>query len=187
MVSRKYAGDYRLENVRNKNGKLVTKAVYRGEIFGFERPEEEVRRTRRIFLVSTVCEWVFLIAFLFINSDKGRVMYVSLPMIAAAFPLLGQSDTVGLLYRKSGEYKREEKDRVTERLVSYLFISFFFALCSAVGHTVAWIRNGESTADAVHLVLTVLFVFTAWNLFSKREALRMKSTGTTVLPETENE
>lgn len=38
MVSRKYAGDYRLENVKDKNGKLVTKAVYRGEIFGFVRP-----------------------------------------------------------------------------------------------------------------------------------------------------
>ncbi len=187
MVSRKYAGDYRLENVKDKNGKLVTKAVYRGEIFGFERPEEEMRRSRRIFLVSTICEWVFLIAFLFINSDKGRVLYVSLPMIAAAFPLLGQSDTVGLLYRKSGEYKRQEKDRITERLVSYVFISFFLALCSAVGHVAAWIRKGESTADAVQLVLTVLFVFTSWNLFSKREGLKMKGTGTTVLPETEEE
>ncbi len=185
MVSRKYAGDYRLENVKDKNGKLVTKAVYRGEIFGFVRPGEEMRRIRRTFLISTVCEWVFLFAFLFINSDKGRVLYVSLPMIAAAFPLLGQSDTVGLLYRKSGEYKREEKDRVTERLLSCVFISFFLALCSAVGHVAAWIGKGESTADAVQLVLTVLFVFTSWNLFSKREALKMKSTGTTVLPETD--
>ncbi len=187
MVSRKYAGDYRLENVRDKNGKLVTKAVYRGEIFGFVRPEEEMRRSRRIFLISTICEWVFLIAFLFINSGKGRVLYVSLPMIASAFPLLGQSDTVGLLCRKSGEYKRQEKDRITERLVSYIFISFFLALCSAGGHVAAWIEKGESTADAVQLVLTVLFVFTSWNLFSKREGLKMKSTGTTVLPETEEE
>lgn len=185
MVSRKYAGDYRLENVRNRNGKLVTKAVYRGEIFGFVRSEEEIRNLRRIFLISTICEWVFLFAFLFINSDKGRVLYVSLPMIAAAFPLLGQSDVVGLLYRKSGEYKRQERDRVNGHLVSYVFISLFFSLCSAVGHTAAWIAKGESTVDAVQLVLTVLFVFTSWNLFSKREALKMKSTGTTVLPETE--
>ena len=105
MVSGKYAGDYRLENVKNRNGKTVTKAVYRGEIFGFEKAGDDLKRTRRIFLISTVCEWIFLIAFLLINSDKGRVMYVSLPLIAVAFPLLGQSDIVSLLYRRSGNIK----------------------------------------------------------------------------------
>ena len=185
MVSRKYAGDYRLENVKNRNGKIVTRAVYRGEIFGFEKTGDDMKRTRRILLISTLCEWAFLIAFLLINSDKGRVMYVSLPLIAVAFPLLGQSDIVSLLYRRSGEYKRQEKDRITERLVSYVFISLFLSFCSAAGHVVAWVRKGESIADAVVLVLTVLLVFSFWNLFKRRGDLRMKSTGTTALPPAE--
>ena len=185
MVSGKYAGDYRLENVKNRNGKTVTKAVYRGEIFGFEKTGDDLKRTRGIFLISTVCEWIFLIAFLLINSDKGRVMYVSLPLIAVAFPLLGQSDIVSLLYRRSGEYKRQEKDRITERLVSYVFISLFLSFCSAVGHVVAWVRKGESIPDAVVLVLTVFLVFSFWNLFRRKGDLRMKSTGTTALPPAE--
>ena len=187
MISRKYVGDYRLENVRDRKGRLVTKPVYRGDIFGFEKSGEKIVKTRRMFIRSTVLEWVILIFSLLINSDKGRVMYISLPLIAVAFPLLYQSDAAALLMKRGGDYKREEKDKVTEKMVAAVFISFFFSLCSSVGHIVSWITSGESTEDAVLLSLTLAIVFISWSIFSKRKDLSMTKTGTTVLPDTEDE
>ncbi len=179
MISRKYVGDYRLENVSNKNGKTVTKPVYRGDIFNFEKDEGEIIKLKRVLMRTTIIEWMVYFFALLINSDKGRVMYVSLPLIACAFPLIGQSSIIHTI-RSNGEYRREEKDRITEKLVSYSFISLFFALCSFLGHVCAWIRNGESTEDAILLSLTVALIASSYTVFSKRKELGMKKTGSTI-------
>lgn len=186
MVSRRYVGDYRLENVADRKGRTVTRPVYRGDIFNFEKSDEEMIKTKRLLFRTTIMEWMAYIFALLNNSDKGRVMYVSLPLIAVAFPLLGQSSIIHLI-RAGGEYKREEKDRITERLVSYSFISLFFALCSFACHVGAWIKSGESVEDAVVLSLTAALIALSYSVFSKRKDLSMKKTGSTVLPETEEE
>ena len=187
MVSRKYTSDYRLENVEGKNGKIVTKPVYRGDLFGFSKSQEEVKRLKVIFIVTTIIEWCFYFSSVLINTRAGRTMYVSLPFLAVAFPLLGQSDTVWTFASTKGDATRMVKDKITEKLISWIFMVLFFSFCSIIGHIVFWIRNGESITDAVFLVLTVLLVFLSWNLFKKRKDLEMKKTGTTVLPEKEDE
>ena len=187
MVSRKYTSDYRLENIKDKNGKIVTKPVYRGDLFGFSKSQEEVKRLKSIFVVSTIIEWCLYVFSILINTRAGRAMYVSLPFLAIAFPLLGQSDAVWTLASTKGDAARMVKDKITEKLVSWVFTVLFFSLCSVVGHIVFWVRNGETIIDAVFLVLTVLLIFLSWNLFKKRKDLEMKKTGTTVLPEKEDE
>lgn len=178
MVSRKYVQDYRLENVENKKGKIVTRAVYKGELFDWEKSEEEVVKLKRTILRTTVLEWLVFILALVINCDKIRVMYVSLPLLAFAFPLLGQSRVIALFFKKVEKgYKREEKDLISSRLVSYVFISLFFSLCSALAHVVAWIGSGESGEDAVLLSLTLALSFMAYSIFRKRKALDMKTVG----------
>lgn len=187
MVSRKYADDYRLENSETKNGRIVTKPVYRGELFAFTKGEEEIASLRRTFLKTLVIEWLLYFLCLVVNSDKSRVMYVSLPLIASAFPLLGQSSAVALMMKGRSDYKREEKDKIREKLVSYIFITLFFSLSSALGHVVLWIKNGESTEDAVLLSLTTALVFSSFSLFRKRNDLEMKAVGSTKLPQMEEE
>ena len=187
MVSRKYASDYRLENVEGKNGKIVTKPVYRGDLFGFSKSHEEVKKLKVIFIVTTIIEWCFYFSSVLINTRAGRTMYVSLPFLAVAFPLLGQSDAVWTFASTRGDVTRMVKDKITEKLISWIFMVLFFSFCSIIGHIVFWIRNGETFIDAVFLVLTVLLVFLSWNLFKKRKDLEMKKTGTTVLPEKEDE
>ena len=185
MSSRKYAKDYRLENKSQKNGKVVTIPVYRGELFGFEKKREDVERAKKIFISFTFAEWVIYIVALLLNTDKDRVMYVSLPLIAVAFPLLGQTSIVLMLIKAKNEYIRSEKDKITERLTSWVFVSFFFSLCSLLGHFVSWIMSGESIIDAVLLFLTLLLVALSYSLFAKRKDLAMKVVGTTKLPEGE--
>ncbi|MGN1163865.1 MAG: hypothetical protein ACI4S4_03560, partial [Candidatus Ornithospirochaeta sp.] len=114
MVSGKYASDYRLENVEGRNGKIVTKPVYRGDLFSFSRTNEEVRRTKVIFAVSTVAEWIFFFVSILLNTRAGRAMYVSLPFLAVAFPLLGQSDAVWTLVSSKESVIRSVKDKITE-------------------------------------------------------------------------
>lgn len=175
MVSRKYTGDYRLENVENKNGKTVTRAVYKGDLFDWEKSEEEVVKLKRTILRTTVLEWLVFILALVINCSKIRVMYVSLPLLAFAFPLLGQSRVTALFFKKvEMGYKREEKDLISSRLVSYVFISLFFSLCSVFAHVIAWVREGESGEDAVLLSLTLALSFMAYSIFRKRKELEMK-------------
>ena len=175
MVSRKYRDDYRLENVKRKDGRVVTTVVYKGELFVFKKAGEELKKIKRIFILTTVIEWVVFFLSLFLNTDKGRVVYISLPLIAIAFPLLGQSDVLLLLLKDKKGYTRLEKDRITERLVSFIFISFFFSLCSLIGHIVHWIKYTESIEEAILLILTVLLTFLSFNLFLKRKDLEMKS------------
>ncbi len=178
MVSRKYVQDYRLENVENKKGKIATRAVYKGDLFDWEKSEEDVVSLKRMILRTTVLEWLVFILALVINCTKIRVMYVSLPLLAFAFPLLGQSRVVAIFFKKVERgYKREEKDLITSRLVSYVFISLFFLLCSASAHIVAWIREGESVEDALLLSLTVALLFMALSIFKKRKDLEMKKIG----------
>ncbi len=187
MSSRKYTKDYRLENKSQKNGKVVTIPVYRGELFGFEKKKEDVERVKRVFLIFTIAEWVIYFVALLLNTDKGRVMYVSLPLIAVAFPLLGQTSIVLMLKKTKSEYIRSEKDKITEKLISWVFVSFFFSLCSLLGHVVSWIMRGESILDAILLVLTLLLVALSYSLFAKRKDLAMKMVGTTKLPEEEDQ
>ena len=187
MVSRKYASDYRLENIEGKNGKIVTKPVYRGDLFGFLKPTEEIKRLKTIFIATTVIEWCLFFLSLLLNTRAGRTMYVSLPFLAVAFPLLGQSDGVWTFVSTKSDATRMIKDKITEKLISWIFAVLFFSFCSIIGHVVFWIRNGETVIDAVFLVLTVLLLFLSWNLFVKRKDLEMKRTGTTVLPEKEDQ
>ncbi|MCI7606678.1 MAG: hypothetical protein MSS69_07975 [Spirochaetales bacterium] len=183
MVSKKYTSDYRLENVEGKNGKVVTKPVYRGDLFGFSKSEKKIKRLKTIFIITTIIQWCLYLASVLINTRAGRTMYVSLPFLAIAFPLLGQSDAVWTFVSTKGDATRMVKDKITEKLISWIFMVLFFAFCSIIGHVVFWIRNGETIIDAVFLVLTVLLVFSSWNLFTKRKDLEMKKTGTTVIPE----
>lgn len=185
MVSRKYADDYRLENMETESGKTVTKPVYRGDLFNFSRREEEMLGVRRTFLKTVVIEWLVYFLCLLINCDKTRTAYVSLPLIAVAFPLLGESSIIFLMLKRRNDYKREEKDRISERLVSYVFITLFFSLSSFISHVVLWIKNGESTEDAVLLSLTAALIFSSFTLFKKRKNLEMEKTGSTKLPEEE--
>ena len=183
MVSGKYASDYRLENVEGKRGKIVTKPVYRGDLFSFSGTEKDVRKTKLIFAVSTAAEWILFFVAILLNTKAGRAMYVSLPFLATAFPLLGQTDAVWTLLVSKENVIRSVKDKITEKTVTWVFMVFFLSLCSLVGHIVFWIRNGESAMDVVFLVLTLFLTASSWNLFLKRKNLEMKKSGTTVLPE----
>ena len=87
MVSKKYLGDYRLENRRDpKTGKIKTVPEYCGEWFGFERGADEVRRTKRLCLALTAAVEVLFLTVLLLNAPCGRIYYVMLPFAAMVFP-----------------------------------------------------------------------------------------------------
>ncbi len=182
MVSRKYTSDYRIENEEGKNGKTKTIAVYRGDLFDWVVSKEEVEKIKRIFTFSTIIEWVLLLISLSLNTDKSRVAYVSLPLIAVAFPLLGQTDCL-FAFKAKKSFERRDKDKVSEKLVSYVFVTLFLSSCSAIGHVISWLTGGESILDATLLIMTVLLIGLSWNLFSKRNKLQMKKSGSTKVDE----
>lgn len=177
MSSKKYANDYRLENVKNKKGKIVTKPIYRGDIYYFEREESVVSKRKITILVFTILEVIIFISALFLNSASGRVVYILLPYLLVAFPLLGQIDGVYTLFNIKSGCTRAEKDKVESKLVSYFFLTMIFSFSSVLGHIVHAFISGEDVVDLFYLFLTLIIGALSLSAFLFRKDLKMEKGG----------
>ena len=80
MVSKKYLGDYRLENIPDGRGGVKAAPVYCGKLFRFSLPPERVRQLRlsRV-LLAAACTLALLVPLLLTAEVPGR-WYVLLPL-----------------------------------------------------------------------------------------------------------
>lgn len=183
MVSKKYVSDFRLENVEDRKGRVVTKPVYRGDYYGFGEDKEKIAELKKQFALLTSLQVVLYLLALVLNMPSGRIAYVSLPFLAVAFPLLGQADAVYAFCRSGEKMTRMERDKISENLVSWMFVVLCLAVSSAVGHVVYWVQYGETVKDAIFLVITILVLAFSYTLFSKRAQLKMVKVGTAKVEE----
>lgn len=178
MIPKKYASDFKLENVTDRKGRVVSKPVYHGDYYGFKCDKEEVAVLKRQFAVVTILEVALYLVALALNVPSSRIAYVSLPFFALSFPLIGQADAVFAFYRSGEKMTRMERDKITEKLASWMFVVTCLAVSSAVGHVVYWFQYGETLKDAFLLVITILVVALSYSLYAKRAQLKMVKTGT---------
>lgn len=90
MGFKKYVSEYRLENVPNKKGKLVTKAVYKGDYFVYRCGGEELKRARTsVVACCAVAVLSFIMALVFYrNTGFTSQYYTLIPLLACFLPLL---------------------------------------------------------------------------------------------------
>lgn len=173
MVTNKYASDYRLENVE-KNGRLVTVPVYRGDWFRLLTDDEQTKKSKGLFLILTLLIAVFYLGALFLNTPCTRVMYVMLPFAAMCFPIFYMVTALVELLRYKGKSDRERKDIISTRFSSTSVICMVFSGGSFIGHIINWILNGEQTSDIVFLGFTAAVLVASIAVFSQKHRLVME-------------
>ena len=187
LVTTKYASDYRLENVVDpRSGKLVTKAVYRGDWFRFVEPAALVKKRKILFTVLFGLIAALYIGALLLTGVTERVQnvaaleqfYVMVPFAALIFPMFYMGTSVIKLWRAKDKVTREHRDRIINRFGATSIAAAILAGASLIGHIVSWVLNGEKPRDLVLLVFTVLIIAMAIVLFVRKTDFRMEQCGT---------
>ena len=137
MVSKKYAADYRLENVRDKHGKLKTVAVYRGTRYTFKASPQAVRRAATLYALLTALSVICFGVILFLNTSVLRQFYVLLPVLCCLLPLGYLTIAVMYTFTSKLPLTRERRDKICDRLAHTTVLLIFFSGVSLLGAGVA--------------------------------------------------
>jgi len=175
MVTRKYTADYRLENELDpKTGRLVTRAVYRGDWFGFSAAPEAVAGLKKRDTVCGVLAALCFAAGLALNAPATRTMYVLLPFALLLFPLYYTLAGCRRLVTAKERVTREHRDKICDRLpASSLFLMILSAL-SAAGSVIRWAALGAVWRDLLLLLAAALIFVCGLLIFLRRGLLAMR-------------
>lgn len=185
MVSRKYTGDYRLENVTDKRGKIRTVPVYRGDWYSFCESAGTVRRAKLLYCVLSALCLVMFLPILFVNAPCSRIMYITLPAAAMVFPLYFLLAGCRRLLTAKDRVTREHSDKIQPRFISCTLFMMLFSGISVGGHILYAIRTGETAQDILCFIAVSVILAASAIMFSRRGWLRMEVSGT-ARQETEN-
>lgn len=187
MVSTKYTSDYRLENVVDpRTGKLVTKAVYRGDWFCFEKPAALVRQRKTLFTILVgLLAAAFIGALLLtgINERNQDVIaieqyYVIIPFVGLMFPIFFMGTAAVRMWRATDKVTREHRDKIGDRFAATGISAAILSGVSAIGHIVSWAINGETVTDMIFLGITLMILAASLAIFFLRRDLSMVQCGT---------
>ena len=178
MVTRKYLGDYRLENRTNpRNGKVVTVPVYRGEWFAFTADAQTVRKMKRLYpLLSALSAAMFLLVML-LNAPCGHMFYVMLPFAAMIFPVYFALAGSRRLLTAKEKVTREHNDKIRQRFTSCALFLIVFSAISAAGHVLYAVRTGVTAKDAVSFAAACVILACGAVMFAKKDNLETKNIG----------
>ena len=173
-MGRKYADDYRLDNVLTPGGKLKTVPIYCGDWFELELSGAAAAAVKRRYLILMITAVVSLLYLLSFTNHMDRSWYVALPAGISTIFLFFTGCAVWRLWTANGPVTREHKDKTHDRLAPMSMFSFVLALLCLAGciyHLIA-VRFG-----ALQLLFTAfsgLYLASTFLMFHGRKALLMK-------------
>ncbi|MBO4326072.1 MAG: hypothetical protein J5950_02230 [Clostridia bacterium] len=186
MLNKKYVGDYRLENMKDKKGKVVTKPVYKGTYYVFEKPADKVRSEVRLIAAFTLLAILFFVLAVAFYSNKGfsAQYYTLVPFLVCVFPLLYLAIAAFYLLKSGNSPEspvtRERKDKMHERLAKSSFVIMLLSgwnLCGIVLAYILKLAGRESRPVTVNDIVfssASLFFFASIVLvFSRRKNVTM--------------
>ena len=186
MISNKYVNDYRLENVVNKKGRTVTKAVYVGKYYTFAKRSDEVESGKRFLLSCGIFSLVLFIIALAFYSNKGfsAQYYTLTPFIVCSFPLGYYMVALYDIFTFKEKCIREKKDHMHDRIAKCSFVCMLLSGITALGVLIALvlkltgIEERESRGgDFVFLACAVMISVSFFIAFSHRDDISMKEIG----------
>ena len=187
MVSTKYTSDYRLENVVDpRTGKLVTKAVYRGDWFCFEKPAALVRQRKILFTILVGLITAAFIGALLLTgiNERNQDMiaiekyYVIIPFVGLMFPIFFMGTAAVRMWRATDKVTREHRDKIGDRFAATGISAAILSGVSVIGHIVSWAINGETVTDMIFLGITLIILAASLVIFLLRKDLSMIQCGT---------
>ena len=176
MVSRKYTGDYRLENITTASGKLKTVPVYKGDWFTFACDEVGIRRIRRSYpAFSLVIALLFLLVLL-LNAPSGHIYYVMAPFAAMIFPVFFALAAARRLLTAKDKVTREHRDKLVNRYISVSLFLMVFSALSTVGHIVYCFAAAPVWKDFLSLgCAAAICALAAWMFFNRKQLYMQKA------------
>lgn len=182
MATKKYVKDYRLENTTGKNGRTVTKPVYAGAYYVYEKTPEEVRHARLMVTIFGAAAVLSLIAGLAVYGRDGFTSqyYTLFPFALCAFPLLYLGFAVYAFYVNKDKITREKKEKMIDRLEKSGLIASIFSAMNLIGLLIAAILKiaGVETRpmlvnDIIFIAVSSLLFIVSVLIFGLRKSLRM--------------
>lgn len=159
MSFRKYVGDYRLENVPDKSGKLKTVAVYKGDGYDFSASDEEVSAVRPLMIACVLLFWAAQFIALLLNTRCARCMWVLMPqgfsLLAFGFATVG----VWMFLRAQVPMTREYAERMRDRFSGGSFMAMMLNGAALIGALIAvFLYRDELNVphDAVYIAMLFL-------------------------------
>ncbi len=174
MATKKYLGDYRLENrVNPKTGKVKTVPVYRGQRFAFDAKGTELLSIKRFFTAMTALCVVAFVVVTVLNAPCGHAMYVMLPFAAMVFPLYFAGASCLRMLRAGEWVTREHHDKTGDRYASCTLAMTVLAAMSLIGHVIYVCLNGLTGKDGISLAATAAAFACSAAMLRRRRDLDM--------------
>ncbi len=177
MSFRKYAGDYRLENVPGRSGKLRTVAVYKGDGYGFSADDGELRRAKPQLIGCVLLFWLSQLIALSLNTRCARCMWVLMPqafaLLAFGFVTVG----VWMLLRARLPMTREYAERMRDRFSGGALMAMLLNGAALIGSLIAAVmfRNELMLpADIIFVVLLALAQAACVLCFVRRSCVEVR-------------
>ena len=165
LFTRRYVGDYRLENVSDARGKIRTVPVYRGKRFRFADEAPLKRKILIAALIASAAE----IPLLAVNSKLMRTWFFSAPVVLGLIPLILLWTVVVRIFAVKREFRREDRDLFENRFpVSTLLFGILNAAAAVSGILASLRTPKELLLCACPAVCAVCGLW----LFGQRKSLK---------------
>lgn len=174
LASKKYVGDYRLENQPSaRNGRVKTVPVYRGVRYVYDADAASLRQSKFFFTAATAISLAAFLLVLMMNAPCGHAMYVMMPFSALVFPLFFAAASCLRLWHKGEWFTREHRDKTGQRLNTCALVMAILSCMSLVGHIVYACITGFAARDFISLACAAVVLCAAAAMFSRRRELNM--------------
>ena len=174
MVSRKYTGDYRLENITTPSGKVKTVPVYRGEWFVFVCNEKEVKQIKRLYPAFSVLIAALFLLVMLLNAPCGHIYYAMVPFAAMVFPVFFALAAAYRLLTAKEKVTREHRDKTVNRYISVSLFLMVFSALSLAGHIAYCFIHAPVAKDFISLGSAALICAMSVYMFVNRKKLKMQ-------------
>lgn len=173
MAARKYVSDYRLEKHILPNGKVESVPVYQGAYFTFVHPAE-VRRLRRLLLITCIAVFGLLIPMFLDNTRLGRTIYVILPVAATLVPLYLLLAGARRLGFSEDPFTREHRDKTDNRIRGASVALTVILAVSCAGTILHFILNGIAADEILCAACLMLSLVVSIPLLKNRKLVQTK-------------
>ncbi len=178
MSSRKYANDYRLENIETKSGKLKTVAVYGGASYVFEAGAETLAAAKKQLAGCVLVFWIAQFTALFLNTRCARCMWVIMPQAFALLAFGFVSVAVWMLIRAEDKMTREYAQKTRDRFSGGALMAMLLNGTALIGSLIAAVMFRKELylpADIFYITLTALAQAVCIFAFIKRDVVKIRA------------
>ena len=171
MVSRKYVGDYRLENIPDRRGKLKTVAVYRGPLFRFKAEESIVKAAKKRCLLLTLLETAALLVTMILHSEMLSRIYVVMPLVLSILPTVLLWMGLYNLFMAGESVPRDRCDRIHNRFAGWSVVLLVLSAFSLIGQITAYIGSSSAENAPVTICTGIIMLCAAFLFLGKKDLL----------------